>query len=292
MDVIKSVLMGILQGITEFLPVSSSGHLSLFRHFFKINGESSGFFSAMLHIGTLVAILIFYRKPIYELVDEFINCIKDIKSKKFNLNYKKMNPVRKMLFMFVISCIPLLVLLIPVGNGNILKDAAEVFYTDDSILAEGICFIVTGFLLLFGSAVSSNTNKFRKLTPFGAFLVGVAQFFAACFPGISRSGSTISTGMCLKVSPKKMVRYSFILSVPTVIASALAELKDAFTTTQIIPVAPLIAGVITSAVVGVFAIRLLHIIIQKNKFKYFGYYCAGLGVIVTIIGLVEKVTGI
>lgn len=291
-DIIKSFFMGILQGITEFLPVSSSGHLSLFRHFFNIDGGASGLFSAMLHIGTLVAVLISFYRPIYDLFIEFIACIKDIKDKKFTFKLSRMNETRRMLFMFVISCVPLLVLLLPAGGGKSVKDAVEVFSTDDSILAEGICFMITGFLLLLGTAVSENTERYRKVAPVPAFIIGVAQFFAACFPGISRSGSTISAGLCCKISKKNMVRYSFILSIPAVIASALVEFKDALETEEIIPVVPLAVGVVTSAVVGVFAIRLLQFLLKKNKFKYFGYYCLILGLIVTVIGAVEAFTGI
>lgn len=292
MDILKAILMGILQGITEFLPVSSSGHLSLFRHFFNVESETSGLFSAMLHIGTLVAILVVFYKPIYELYREFISCVKDILAKRFTFKLSRMSPTRRMLFMFIISCVPLLFLLIPVGDGKNLMDAVDAFSSDNSILAEGICFVVTGFLLLFGTAVTENTSRYRKIGPLTAFIIGVAQLFAACFPGISRSGSTISAGLCCKVSKKNMVSYSFILSVPAVLASGLVEFKDALSSEEIIPVAPLIVGVLTSAVVGLFAIRLLQLLLKKNKFKYFGYYCCALGVIVTAVGIVEKILGI
>ncbi len=292
MNILKAILMGIIQGVTEFLPVSSSGHLSLFRHFFNVESETSGLFSAMLHIGTLVAVFVAFYRPIYELYCEFISCVKDVFAKRFTFNLSKMSPTRRMLFMFVISCVPLLFLLAPVGDGKNLMDAVDVFSTDDSILAEGICFAVTGFLLLFGTAVTENAPRYRRIGPLTAFVIGIAQLFAACFPGISRSGSTISAGLCCRVSKKEMVRYSFILSIPAVLASGLVEFKDALSVETTVPVAPLIAGVITSAVVGLFSIRLLQLLLKKNKFKYFGYYCAGLGVIVTIVGVVEKIIGV
>lgn len=292
LNILKAILMGIIQGVTEFLPVSSSGHLSLFRHFFNVESEASGLFSAMLHIGTLVAVLVAFYKPIYELYCEFILCIKDVFAKRFTFKLSKMSPTRRMLFMFVISCIPLLLLLLPVGGGKNLMDAVNAFSTDNSILAEGICFAVTGFLLLLGTAVTENASRYRRVGPLTAFIIGTAQLFAACFPGISRSGSTISAGLCCRVSKKEMVRYSFILSVPAVLASGLVEFKDALSAETVIPVAPLVAGVITSAVVGLFSIRLLQLLLKKNKFKYFGYYCAGLGVIVTVVGVVEKIIGV
>lgn len=290
-EILKAFLMGLIQGITEFLPISSSGHLSLFRHFFDFEG-ASGLFSAMLHIGTLVAVVIYFYKPIYRLFDEFIMCFKDIRNKQFTLNLNKMNSARRMLFMFIISCIPLLILLLPAGDGKNIMDAVDVFSSDDSILAEGICFMVTGFMLLLGSAVSQSSKSDRRILPFSAFLIGVAQFFAACFPGISRSGSTISTGLCLKIRKNDMIAYSFILSVPAVLASGLSEFKTALETDEIIPVLPLIIGVLTAAVVGITAIKLLIKLLQKNKFKYFGYYCMVLGLAVTVTGFIEKFIGV
>ncbi len=288
MEILKALLLGIVQGITEFLPISSSGHLSLFRHLFNIETESAGLFSAMLHIGTLVAILLMFYKPIYELFEEFVLCFKDLFSGKFTFNLKKMSPTRRMLFMFVISCVPLLLLLIPTGNGNTLMDSVEVFSSDDSVLAEGICFMFTGFLLILGTTLNANFKKKKNITPVSALFIGIAQFFAACFPGISRSGSTISAGLSCGVSKKSAIRYSFILSVPAVLASGLVEFKDAMETDVIVPVFPLIIGVITSAVVGVFAIKLLQILMKKDLFRYFGFYCLALGFITTVLSAIEK----
>lgn len=287
MNILEAFLLGIIQGITEFLPVSSSGHMSLFTHFAGIETQTAGLFSAMLHIGTLVAILIVFYKPIYELFAEFLLVIKDIFAKKFTFKFKKMSTTRRMLFMFVISCVPLLVLLVPIGDGRNIMDAVGIFGSDDSIKAEGICFMFTGFLLLLGSFTAEKTRKFHGITASNALLIGIAQFFAACFPGISRSGSTISTAMCCRISRKDAVRYSFILSIPAVLASGLVEVKDAMEVAEYIPVPSLLVGVITSAVVGIFGIKLLEILIKKNLFKYFGFYCLGLGFIVSIIGTIE-----
>lgn len=287
MGVFKAFILGIIQGITEFLPISSSGHMSLFYHFTGVSGETAGLFSAMLHIGTLVAILIVFYRPIYELFNEFILVIKDIIGRKFTFKLDEMSATRRMLFMFIISCVPLLVLLIPIGNGRNIMDAVSVFSTDDSIRAEGVFFMITGFILLLGSFTAESTTKYMKIDSSRALFIGIAQFFAACFPGISRSGSTISTAMGLRVAKRDAVRYSFILCVPAVLASGLMEFKDAVGSGESVPVLPLIVGVVTSAVVGVFGIKLLDLLIKKNLFKYFGYYCLALGFIVTVIGTVE-----
>lgn len=287
MNIIKAIILGIVQGVTEFLPISSSGHMSLFTHFSGVNPEVAGVFSAMLHIGTLVAILIMFYRPIYELFEEFFKIVKDITKRNFSFKFKDMSETRRMFLMFVISCVPLLIMLIPVGNGKNIMDLVDVFSTDSSIKAEGICFMLTGFLLLCGAFKTERNKRFKKMSPITAVCVGFAQLVAACFPGISRSGSTISTALLLGCSPGNAVRYSFILCVPAVMASGLVQFRDVFESEQIIPVFPLLIGVITSAVVGVFAIKLLQIIIKKKMFKYFGYYCLGLGFIVTIIGAVE-----
>lgn len=289
MEILKALLLGIVQGITEFLPISSSGHLSLFRQIFNVETEAAGLFSAMLHIGTLVAILVMFYKPIYGLFEEFILCIKDIFSKKFTFKLKEMSVTRRMLFMFVISCVPLLILLIPTGKETNLMDSVAVFSNDDSVLAEGICFMFTGFLLILGSTLNENYKVKKNISPLTALLVGIAQLFAACFPGISRSGSTISTGLCCGASKKNMIRYSFILSIPAVLASGLVEFKDAMETDVIVPVFPLVVGVIVSAVTGVFAIKILQILMKKDLFKYFGFYCLVLGFVTTIVSAIGKI---
>ncbi len=287
MNILKAILLGIIQGITEFLPISSSGHMSLFTHFSGIGAGTASLFSAMLHIGTLVAILITYYKPLYELFEEFFKIIKDIRNKKLSLKLKDMSDVRRMFFMLVLSCVPLLILLIPIGNGRNIMDAVSVFSTDNSIKAEGICFMLTGFMLLLGEFTSQKTTRNLKVTPISAILIGIAQFFAACFPGISRSGTTISTALVCRVPKMKAIRYSFILGVPAMMASALVEFKDALAGNEVIPVLPLIIGIATATVVGFFAIKLIQVIVRKNALKYFGFYCLGLGFIVTIIGAVE-----
>ncbi len=287
MDVLKAFFMGLIQGVTEFLPVSSSGHLSLFSHFFNIDTEISSLYSSMLHIGSAVAILIFFHKTVYELFIEFTLCIKDIAKRRFTFDKDKTSKTRRMLFMMIISCLPLLVLLLPAGDGMILMEKLTVFSTDDSILAEGICFVITGGVLILGALADSYHKRKRNIGVVPAGLIGFAQMFAACFPGISRSGMTISTALICGASRRNAVMYSFILSVPTILAAGLIEFIDAMKSPTYIPVFPMIVGVFTSAIVGIFSISLLKFLIRKNKFKYLGIYCASLGVVVTVAGIFE-----
>lgn len=286
MSVIKAIILGIVQGVTEFLPISSSGHLSLFQHFLGVSGEGSLLFSVLLHLGTLIAVFIVFHKTIFELVVEAVALVKDIFTGKFK--YKQLKGKKKMLVMFFFSCLPLLLLLIPVGNDMKLMDWLGGLSEDDSILVEGICFLATGALLLTSTYISKKKTLVREVNTTDAFAVGLAQVFAAGFPGISRSGSTISTGMICGVSKEYMVEYSFILGIPAIVVANIVEFKDAVEAGAQLEILPTIVGILVAAVVGVACIKLLQWILKKDMWKYFGFYCLVIGVftiICSVIGL-------
>lgn len=289
MEILKALILGLVQGATEFLPVSSSGHLSLFQHFLGMSGEGSLLFSVMLHLGTLAAVLIVYYQTIWELILEAVSLIKDIVHKKFRS--KKMSPARRMLIMLFFSCIPLLLLLVPAGKDTLLLDRVSVFSEDTSILAEGVCFIFTALLLVSGSYLSKTRRSNKKINTAEALAIGAAQALAAAFPGISRSGATISAGLICGVAKQYMIKYSFILGIPAILAANVFEFKHALEAGETVNPLPLVVGVVTAAVFGVFCIKLLKWILKKDMFKYFGYYCFVIGVITVIIALVEKYTG-
>ena len=280
MSIIKAIILGIVQGVTEFLPISSSGHLSLFQHFLNVDGEGSLLFSVLLHLGTLIAVFIVFHKTIFELVVDAFGLVKDIFTGKFK--FKQLQGKKKMLVMFVFSCIPLLLLLIPVGNDLKLMDVLGGLSEDDSILVEGFCFLFTGFLLLTSTYISKKKTLNREVNTLDAFAVVLAQVFAAGFPGFSRSCSTISTGMICGVSKEYMVEYSFILGIPAIIVANAVELKDAVETGAQLELLPTIVGVIVAAVVGVACIKLLQWILKKDMWKYFGFYCLIIGIFTII----------
>ncbi|MBQ4572678.1 MAG: undecaprenyl-diphosphate phosphatase [Clostridia bacterium] len=286
MSLIKAIILGFVQGVTEFLPVSSSGHLSLFQHFLGVSGEGSLLFSVLLHLGTLIAVFVVFYKTIFELIGEAFSLLKDIFTGKFK--FKQLTGKKKMLVMFVISCVPLLLLLIPVGNDMKLMDYLSQFSEDNSILLEGFCFIFTGVLLLTSTYISKNNKLNKEINSPQAFVIGIAQAIAAGFPGVSRSGSTISTGMICGVPKSNMVEYSFILGIPAIIVANIVELKDAIEMNAEFEALPTIVGVIVAAVVGVGCIKLLQWILKKDMWKYFGFYCLTIGVvsiICSILGL-------
>ncbi len=289
MEYLKAMGLGLVQGLTEFLPVSSSGHLSVFQYLMnQQSGESSNLLSVLLHMGTLIAVFIVYYKTIWEMILEVFSTIKDIFTGKFS--FKNMSPIRKMLFMMIVSCVPLLLLLIPIGNGNILMDFLGGLSEDNDIIVEGCCFLLTSAVLLIGSRVAnSNKNKLDTIDTKRALGVGFAQFLAAGFPGISRSGSTISTGMMLGIEKEYMVRYSFILGIPAILAANVMEIKDAVETGSELNIGAAILGIAVAAVVGFLAIKALEWLVKKDKFKLFGYYCLVLGIVVVILGIVKTI---
>lgn len=285
MEILKAILLGIVQGITEFLPISSSGHLSLFQYFMNMSGEGSMLLNVLLHIGTLLAVIIVFYKTIFELIVEAISLVNDIFKGRFK--FKGLNENRKMLFMFVVSSIPLLFLLIPISSQENLMGRLKVFSEDDSIFVEGICFLLTALLLIIGSRVSRKIVLLKDIDAPKAFGIGIAQVVAAAFPGISRSGATISTGMIFGISKEYMVKFSFILGIPAILAANAVEIKNALEYEKDFQFIPALFGIASAAIVGVLAIKTIQLILKKNMFQYFGYYCALVGIFAITVSIVN-----
>ncbi len=290
MGLINAIILGIIQGVTEFLPISSSVHISFYSYFSGISSHINGLTFAMLHIGTLIAIIVTYYRTIYDLFSEFVLVIKEIFKRQFVFDYKNMTETRKLLFMLMLSCLPLLLLLLPIGNGARLVDFFRSLYSDDSIRTEAIFLMLSGFYLLVTSFVTEQNERFKKIKPKSAFLIGVSQLLAVCLPGVSLSGVTVSTALMCGMSKKSAINYSFLLSVPTVVAFSFIEFKSVVTGDTVVSVFPILAGTIISAVIGLLSIKLLKVLINKDWFKYFGFYCLGIGFVVTIISAVQTFT--
>lgn len=281
MSYLEAVLQGILQGLTEFLPVSSSGHLSLFQHFTGNSGDAGIFFSLMLHLGTLLAVVIAFRKTIWQLILEFFSLIWDLVRGKFK--WENRTAYRNMLVMLIISCVPLLFVLV-------LKDFYEGFSTDNDILFEGIFFLITAAMLFAGDHVKRRDKGPGDIKPKDALLVGVFQAIAP-LPGVSRSGSTISGGMLSGMDRETAVQYSFILGIPVILASSLLELTDVTPADLQTGLGPVLVGMVISAVVGLLAIKMVRYISRTDKFGIFVWYTAILGVVVCAIGIFEHIVG-
>lgn len=289
MSYLQAIILGIVQGATEFLPVSSSGHLSVIQHFMGLSGSGSLMLTVFLHIGTLAAVIIVYYKTFWKLIKQIVFTIRDLFTGR--LFHSKPTEDRHLLYMMVVSCVPLLFMFIPVGGGRNIKDVVENFTNDNDIFLEGFCFLITAILIFVGTAASRRKKNIRpRAEGKDAWWVGVAQVIAAAFPGISRSGSTIAAGMMRGVDKDYMVEYSFVLGTPAVLAASGLEIKDAITGgTAGLALGPIIVGILTAGIIGILAIKLLQWMVNKDKFEIFGYYCAALSAFVIAAATFEKI---
>ena len=277
--------MGILQGIAEFLPISSSGHLALFQHFFAMENveESQMFFTVLLHFATLIAVCVYYWQDIIDMIREFFLGIRDLASRG-RRGREKLPPARRLVLLIIVATLPLFVVL-PI------KDLVEGAMSNVTFVS--FALLATGFILFFSDRMARGRITERPATVLDALLVGCAQA-VAIIPGISRSGATISAGMMRGFDRNFAVRFSFLLSLPAIVGANILELKDAVTaadfSTAVVPLLPVyLVGVLAAAVVGYFAIRLVKSLADKGKFGKFAYYCWGVGAVSLIAGILKFV---
>ncbi len=303
MSILDAIIQGIVQGLTEFLPVSSSGHLLISQHILGVK-ENNLFFSIMLHIGTLIAVLAVYYKTILKLIKSFFEIIKDIFKGKFD--FKKLDNDKNMVLMIIAGLLPLFLLFVPVpGSNTNIKGIAEELAGDKSIILVGLALIVTSILLKAGiNARQTYKIKYtfdeekpwegrKRLTLMDALSIGVTQFVAAVFPGISRSGSTLSTGLLRGINKQTALDYSFILGTPAILAAAVVELKDAIKADAIssVGLVPVIIGMVVSAVVGFLSIKLFKWLLKTDKMIIFVVYTFVVGLAAVVIGIIENIYG-
>jgi len=281
MDLLTAVLMGILQGITEFLPVSSSGHLALFQHFFGMEDIESEqmFFTVMLHFGTLISIFIYYWRDILDMIAEFFRGVAALFGKEGGRRSAPPPPARRLVLLIIVATLPLFAVL-PVKGA--VESAAQ------NVTFVSLALIATGFLLFFSDRFARGKKTERTATVADALLVGVAQGIGT-LPGISRSGVTISAGLLRGYSREFAVRFSFLMSLPAVLGATLLELKDALEQSVDPALIPYCAvGVAVAAVVGLFAIKLVNLLSNKGKFGAFAYYCWAAGAVSLAAGFLMK----
>ena len=281
MTIFDAIIQGILQGLTEFLPVSSSGHLSLIQYFTGQNGETGALFSILLHLGTLLAVFIAFYKTVFSLIVEVFHILGDIFRGKFTL--KTNDPYRRMIFMLFVSLLPLLVFVF-------LKDWYQAISSDNDITAEGICFLITALLLYLADRCPKGKKQADTMTAKDALAMGIAQGIAP-LPGVSRSGSTVAAGMMMGLDREFAVTFSFIMGMPAVLGANLLELPDIVGQTVSIAPSVLIVGLLTSLIFGLLAIFMVRWLVKTDKFVYFSYYTFILGLLVTGIGIYEHFSG-
>ncbi len=286
MTILEAILQGIVQGLTEFLPVSSSGHLSLFQHFFGLDGENAVTMTIILHLGTLVAVFAAFWSKIKKLVVEAFRMLGDIFTGKFK--WKTMKPERRMIMMIIVSILPLF-------GFYIFKDFFDNLASDEDILVEGFAFLYTSALLFCSTrAKKDNSYTAGETTVKNALIIGAFQGVALT-PGISRSGSTICSALFTGMKREDAVEYSFILGIPVILAGAfvkLFDLTDSAAEELKSNLVPLAVSFVISAIAGYLAIRLIKAMVVNDKFRIFAWYTLVLGIVVISIGLYENISGI
>ena len=294
MSALNAILLGLIQGIAEFLPISSSGHLSVVQNVLaelgviQFQGAEEGhlFFDVLLHLGTLASVCAFFWKDIKNIVLEFVAIIRDLigsitgkrgKAERAEANSAPKTPARRMLIMLIIGTLPLLVVL-P------FKSRIEELYYNTLFI--GIAFLLTGAMLFVSDKLTPGTRNFRTMKSTNALVIGITQAIAV-IPGLSRSGTTITAGLANGLDRDTAVRYSFIMSLPAVLGATLLELIDAFKEGPQWGLFPVyLLGMAIAAVVGYFAIGLVRMIVNKGKFGYFAYYCLAIGVLTIIVSFI------
>lgn len=280
MDLLNVIVQAVVQGLTEFLPVSSSGHLSVIQHITGYSGESALILMIVLHLGTLVAVCAAFWETIWEMIKEFFRTIGDIFTKKFS--WRDMNANRRMMIMVIIATL----ILVPV---YLIKDFFTAREGDGDIIFEGLAFLFTAMLLFF-SDKSGGEKTGEEMTVKDAVTVGLFQC-VALFPGVSRSGSTTAAGLFCGLDKSTAVSFAFILGIPAILGGSVLEIGDALRSEMELNWLLLGVGFIISAVVGFFAIKLVKWLLEKDRFKIFGTYTAILGVLCIAGGIWENVTG-
>lgn len=271
MDIIQGAVTGVIQGLTEFLPVSSSGHLVLTSCLYKLftgqeiasGGNEEIFFDIMLHLGTLVAVFIFFREDLKKLFGAFWEALK---KRDFKDNQEAQIPLYIMVGTIVTAIVAL-----P------FKDFFESLVSNPSLV--GLILIITGTLLYSTEYISAKLGKkLKKMTLNKSIIIGIAQGLAVA-PGLSRSGSTIAAGLATGLDRVTAARYSFLLSIPIIILAALFHIVDISSFSEIASYSwkAIIIGTILSAVVGYLCIKYFIQFLNNHKLNIFAYYCWAVG---------------
>ncbi len=276
MSLLSSIILGLIQGVAEFLPISSSGHLAIAEHLLGMTGlEIPEFFDVLLHLGTLVAVFAAYWEDIRDMVVEFFCGVRDLAHRT---TPTPVPPARRLILLIIVGTLPLLVVL-PI------KDLVEGLA--DNMYFVGGALIVTGFLLFASDRVKKGRKTEKNAALLDVLLVGAAQAIATC-PGISRSGTTITAGCFVGFDRKFAVRFSFLLSIPAILGANVLSIKDALAAVVWSEVPVYLVGVAVAAAVGYACIRLLKMIADKGKFGFFAYYCWIVGAITLVLTVIQN----
>lgn len=275
MELYQGIILGILQGLTEFLPVSSSGHLVLGQTYFGMT-ESQLVFDISVHMGTLLAIMVVYRSEILIMIRSVVNFIRQFHGLAAAKKSIKQDEYLQMAVAIIVGSVPTAVI------GLVLKKFEHFLFS--SAILVGFMLIFTGTLLWLSRKYYTDGGKEKQLGKTQGFLVGVSQGLAV-IPGISRSGTTIAVGMFLGISRQKAATFSFLLSIPAILGAQLISLKDVIAGG--VSVGPVtVWATVVSFATGLIALKILIKLVNAGRFHYFAPYCWLLGMATIILHLV------
>lgn len=270
MDYLKYGILGLVQGLTEFLPISSSGHLAIFKSLLGEGFADLGLtYDILLHLATLIAVFAVYYKDIWDLITGFFALLRDIFKGKVNLNE---NPKQKFVILVIIASVPAALV------GFLLGDAIETL----PFIFVGFALIITAIEMIISSKMKPGTITLDNAKLKDAILPGLFQGFAI-LPGISRSGSTVTGAFLSGFDRAFAVKFSFIMSIPVILGSALFDIIDILTGAAEAPLmGPTLSGMVIAAISGYLSIKFMIKLFTGNKFRYFAYYCLAVGLAVII----------
>lgn len=278
---IQAAILGLVQGITEFLPISSSGHLAIVRQLLGLSDAAGNdlLFDVLLHFATLFAVFVVYRRDIVGIIHE----IPEMLHPRNTRRGKRPDQLRRrLLLLLMIATLPLAFVILVKGQLEAL---------DGNLLAISGALLLTGVLLFFADRVAQGKKDERVMTPVDAFLIGLAQALAV-IPGLSRSGATISAGLLRGMERSFSVKFSFLLSVPAILGATLLELAEAIQAVasgdaalNAVLLAKYLFGMLIAGAAGYFSMRFLKFVARRNAFGGFAYYCWGAGLFTFALSL-------
>ena len=268
MDIIQGIIIGIVQGLTEFLPVSSSAHLVFIQNILGV--ESSLAFDTFLHLGTLIAVLWFFRYDIYKMLKSWWLSIGDILQGRFTEGFKE-DPYKRLAWYVILATIPVGIV------GVLFEDSVDALFSG-ALYVPAFFLFVTGTILYLSQRMTSGNINYDNITKKEALFMGLGQA-CAILPGLSRSGTTIAAGLVMGLDKEFAAKFSFILSIPAILGAFVLQLKDIGGAMDV-NFLPVILGFIAAFVAGYAAIKWMLELIQKRSLDIFAYYCWIVGIVV------------
>lgn len=280
MNTLQALIMGLLQGLTEYLPVSSSGHLTIASELFGIDGESNITFTIAVHVATVLSTLVILGSEIGKILKGMCNPLSPRSLKGNGTFLNRLNPDQRYVLNILVSMIPIGIV------GVFFKDQVEDIF-GSGLLVVGICLLLTAALLTF--SYLARPRQRENISLGHAFIIGLAQAVAV-LPGLSRSGSTIATGLLLGNKKEKLAQFSFLMVIPPILGEALLDVLKMVKgeeATGGIDTLPLIVGFVAAFISGCAACKWMIGIVKKGKLIYFAYYCAIVGVASIVYSLLK-----